>query len=107
MLLYRRRIGRWSDRALIVLFLLALSLPLVGFFQGWKSSMNGLVMPRLQSPMNGRAECVTKINHGLRKANLVRPEIYRYASFDKTKGGEAGGEVKPARLFSFGLKVCA
>jgi alginate O-acetyltransferase complex protein AlgJ len=34
MLLYRQRIGKWSDRVLIALFVLAIALPLVGFFLG-------------------------------------------------------------------------
>lgn len=34
MLLYRQRIGKWSDRILIALFALAIALPLVGFFLG-------------------------------------------------------------------------
>jgi dipeptidyl aminopeptidase/acylaminoacyl peptidase len=36
-------------------------------------------------PAGRSAERVTKINEDLRKANLVKPEIYRYASFDKTE----------------------
>jgi dipeptidyl aminopeptidase/acylaminoacyl peptidase len=50
----------------------------------------------------GHAEPVTKINDELRKANLVKPEIYRYTSFDKTEIEAAlyrpVGQAKDARL---------
>jgi dipeptidyl aminopeptidase/acylaminoacyl peptidase len=36
-------------------------------------------------PASGSAERVTSINEDLRKANLVKPEVYTYASFDKTE----------------------
>jgi dipeptidyl aminopeptidase/acylaminoacyl peptidase len=36
-------------------------------------------------PAGGHAERVTKINDDLRKASLVKPEIYRYTSFDKAE----------------------
>ncbi len=53
-------------------------------------------------PAGGHAERVSKINDDLRKASLVKPEIYRYASFDK-KEIEAAlyrplGQAKDARV---------
>jgi dipeptidyl aminopeptidase/acylaminoacyl peptidase len=36
-------------------------------------------------PVGGKAERVTKINDELRKEILVKPEIFHYASFDKTE----------------------
>jgi dipeptidyl aminopeptidase/acylaminoacyl peptidase len=52
-------------------------------------------------PAGGHAERVTKINDDLRKASLVKPEIYRYVSFDKTEIEAAlyrpTGQAKDAR----------
>ena len=36
-------------------------------------------------PSGRQAQRVTNINNDLRKASLIKPEIYRYASFDKTE----------------------
>jgi dipeptidyl aminopeptidase/acylaminoacyl peptidase len=53
-------------------------------------------------PASGHAERMTKINEELRKASLVKPEIYRYTSFDKTKIEAAlyrpVGQAKDARV---------
>ncbi len=53
-------------------------------------------------PAGGHAECVTKINDDLRQASLVKPEIYRYKSFDRTEIEAAlyrpAGKTKDARV---------
>jgi dipeptidyl aminopeptidase/acylaminoacyl peptidase len=50
----------------------------------------------------GQAERVTKINDELRNAHLVKPEIYRYTSFDKTEIEAAlyrpPGQARDARV---------
>ncbi len=48
-------------------------------------------------PAGGSAERVTKINEQLLKASLVKPEFYRYTSFDKTEVEAALYRPKGAR----------
>jgi dipeptidyl aminopeptidase/acylaminoacyl peptidase len=53
-------------------------------------------------PSGGHSERVTRINEDLRKASLVKPEIYRYTSFDQTEIEAAlyrpPGQAKDARV---------